>query len=193
MYDAICLASGGLDSMLCLHLLHARGIETLPAFVNYGQLNCKKEWRSLASACKLYGFKDPVVFDVSGFGTVIKTGLTDRTLRVNEAAFTPNRNLLFFTLASLLAFFKGVTNIVVGFFAERSAIFSDQTDRFLRSVESTLAESLGSKIRIHSPLRDFTKRDVVLMAKSRGLTSYYSCHAGTDEPCGKCIACLEYL
>ena len=78
MYDAIRLASGGLDLMRFLHLLHTRGIETLPAFVNYGQLSCKKEWRSLASACKLYGFKDPVVIDVFGFGTVIKTGLTDR-------------------------------------------------------------------------------------------------------------------
>lgn len=39
MYDAVCLASGGLDSIVCLHLLRKQGIKALPVFINYGQRN----------------------------------------------------------------------------------------------------------------------------------------------------------
>jgi 7-cyano-7-deazaguanine synthase len=192
VYDAVCLSSGGLDSLLCLHLLRERGMSALPAFVNYGQINCSKELGSLLAACDRYKFPEPVIFDVSGFGAIVRTGLTDRLLRVNEDAFTPNRNMLFLLLASSLAYSRGIRNIVLGLLAERTTIFPDQTDRFLQSVEAAITESLGVQIFIHSPLRSFTKQNVVSLAEERGITSYYSCHLGTDEPCGKCIACLEY-
>jgi 7-cyano-7-deazaguanine synthase len=192
MYDAICLASGGLDSSLCLQLLHEESIEALPVYINYGQLNFRKEWKALSEFCEFRRFPQPVTFDIRQFGKVIRTGLTDATQRVNEDAFTPNRNLLFLTLASSFAYTKGVRNIVIGLLAEKTTIFPDQTDSFLRSVEGTLSESLGSAVFIHSPLRDFTKQDVVKLARLKGITSYYSCHAGGDKPCGVCIACREY-
>jgi tRNA U34 2-thiouridine synthase MnmA/TrmU len=47
MYDAVCLTSGGLDSMVCLHLLRERGIEALPVFINYGQRNLTREFGAL--------------------------------------------------------------------------------------------------------------------------------------------------
>jgi 7-cyano-7-deazaguanine synthase len=167
-------------------------MSALPAFVNYGQINCAKELGSLLAACEKYDFPEPVIFNVSGFGAIIRSGLTDSSLRVNEDAFTPNRNMLFLLLASSLAYSKGIRNIVLGFLAERTTIFSDQTDQFLRSVEAAITQSLGVQIFIHSPLRPFTKQNVVALAKERNILDYYSCHLGTDEPCGKCIACLEY-
>jgi 7-cyano-7-deazaguanine synthase len=192
MFDAICLASGGLDSTLCLHLLREQNLRALPAYVNYGQRNHDKEWRALSLACETGGFDMPVVFDIAGFGSIIKTGLTDASYRVNEDAFTPNRNLLFLTLASSLAFARGVQNVVIGFLSERTAIFPDQSDVFLRTAQFALSESLGINIYVHCPLREFTKADVVQLAQARGIQSFYSCHLGSDEPCGKCIACLEY-
>jgi 7-cyano-7-deazaguanine synthase len=192
MYDAICLASGGLDSMVCLYLLREKNISALPMYVNYGQRSHKREWEALYSACVIGGFPEPIVFDIPGFGSVIKSGLTDAAYRVNEDAFTPNRNLLFLTLASSLASLKGSRNVVIGFLSEQTTIFSDQTDLFLRSAENTLSESLGMQIHIHCPLRDLIKADVVKLAQVRGIERFYSCHLGTDEPCGQCIACLEY-
>ena len=99
MYDAVCLASGGLDSTLCLHLLREQGLQALPVYVNYGQRNHSREWASLSAGCAVNKFPNPVQFDFSSFGRVIRSGLTDRRLRVNEDAFTPTRNLLFLVLA----------------------------------------------------------------------------------------------
>jgi 7-cyano-7-deazaguanine synthase len=192
MYDAVCLSSGGLDSTVCLHLLRESGIDALPVYVNYGQRNHVREWAALSAACDFNRFPKPVTFDFSSFGTIIKSGLTDATLRVNEDAFTPTRNLLFLVLAGAVARSRGVQNIVVGFLSERTAIFADQTDRFLKATELALTESLGSRIEIHCPLRDMTKQDVLRLARARGISDFYSCHSGTEVPCGKCVACLEY-
>jgi 7-cyano-7-deazaguanine synthase len=192
MYDAVCLASGGLDSVVCLHLLRKQGIRALPVFVNYGQRNLKKEFASLAANLKAAKFPRPVVVNVSGFGKVIKTGLTDRRKRVLEDAFTPNRNLLFLLLAASVAFSRGISFIVLGFLSEKTAIFPDQSDRFLSAARDAIRESLGAELTIVCPLREMAKSDVVRLSKTLGIVRAYSCHSGTAKPCGKCIACLEY-
>jgi 7-cyano-7-deazaguanine synthase len=192
MYDAVCLSSGGLDSTVCLHLLRERGIAALPVYVNYGQINLEREWGALSAACSFHSFPQPVRFDFPSFGRNIRSGLTDASMRVNEDAFTPTRNLLFLVLGGAVASARGVRNIVVGLLSERAAIFPDQTDRFLKAAEIALAEALGAQIEIHCPLRDMTKQDVLAMARARGISDFYSCHSGTEVPCGKCIACLEY-
>lgn len=192
MYDAICLSSGGLDSTLCLHLLRERGLNALPVYVNYGQRNHRREWGALVAGCATNRFNDPVCFEFPSFGSIVKSGLTDENLRVKEDAFTPNRNLLFIVLGAAVAHLKGVKNIVVGLLAEPTTIFPDQTEKFLRAAECVLGESLGQDIFIHCPLREMTKQDVVSLAKARGIANFYFCHSGNEEPCGKCIACLEY-
>src|ERR1700733_8843658 len=191
MFDAVCLASGGLDSTLCLHLLRERGLRALPLYVHYGQRNHSKEWGALSAACKRNSFARPIKFEFSSFGRIIRSGLTGRDLRVNEDAFTPTRNLLFLVLAGAVASSKGARNIVIGLLAERTTIFPDQSDRFLRAAEIALNEAIGSTVQIHCPLRDLTKREVVKLARLSGISNFYSCHSGTKRPCGRCIACLE--
>jgi len=66
------------------------------------------------------------------------------------------------------------------------------SENFGGVAEVALSESLGTEMKIYSPLRDLTKREVVQLAHEKGISSYYSCHSGTKKPCGKCIACLEY-
>src|SRR5713226_8639642 len=110
MYDAVCLASGGLDSLVCLHLLRRQNIRPLPVFVNYGQKNLDKELGSLIRNTQEQNFGRPVIVDVAGFGKTIRTGLSDPNKKVFEDAFTPNRNLLFLVLGASVAFSKGASS-----------------------------------------------------------------------------------
>ena len=192
MYDAVCLASGGLDSIVCLHLLREQGIKTLPIFINYGQRNLKKEFGALLVNLKSAEFPSPVTVNVSGFGRVIRTGLTDPKKRVLEDAFTPNRNLLFLTVGASIAFSRGISSVILGFLSEKTAIFPDQSDRFLSAARDAIRESLGIEFQVICPLRDMVKGDVVRLASKLRIKGSYSCHSGTEKPCGKCIACLEY-
>lgn len=192
MYDIICLSSGGLDSLVCLKLLQREGLRALPLFIDYGQRNLDFEWSSLEANCRDHQFVSPVRMNLSGFGGVIRTGLTSVHKDVCTDAFTPNRNLLFLTAAGALAFDRGCNKIALGFLSSDTVIFPDQTETFLSLAKKTISESLGVDYTIHTPLRDLRKRDVVRLAKELGVVRYYSCHSG-GEPCGHCIACLEYL
>ena len=130
--------------------------------------------------------------DVAGFGDAIRTGLTDPERAVFEEAFTPGRNLLFLTLACSLAHTKGARTIVMGLCPRRQQSFPDQSERFLRAAERALSEAIGRDLSVVCPLREFSKADVVRLAADLGISRDHSCHAGTEVPCGKCIACLEY-
>ena len=51
--------------------------------------------------------------------------------------------------------------------------------------------AMGKRINVLTPLIEFSKGDILLMARARGLSGTYSCHAGGDTPCGICVACKE--
>ena len=191
MFDVVCLASGGLDSSVCLKLFQREGLSALPVFVDYGQRNREDEFASLSANCEEHQFHSPIVFELSSFGRNIQTGLTSRGKDVVDDAFTPNRNLLFLTIAGGLAYDRGCNKVALGFLTADSVIFPDQTDRFLAAAENMLSVSLGVGMKILCPLRDMTKQDVVRIAKEVGIDRHYSCHQG-GTPCGRCIACLEY-
>ena len=38
-----------------------------------------------------------------------------------------------------------------------------------------------------------TKGDVIQLAEENKINHSYSCHSGTNEPCGICISCLEFI
>lgn len=191
MFDVVCLASGGLDSTVCLKLFQQKGLLALPVFINYGQRNLDDEFGSLAANCLEHQFHPPVVFDFASFGRNIQTGLTSSAKHVVDDAFTPNRNLMFLTIAAGLAYDRGCNTVGLGFLTADSVIFPDQTDRFLTAAEAVLSVSLGVTMKILCPLRDMSKQDVLRVADNIGVNRHYSCHVG-GVPCGQCIACLEY-
>ena len=192
MRDAICLASGGLDSTVCMHLMRAQGLNPTPLFINYGQLNYAQEFASLKRNCQRLEIGEPIAIDLSGFGEKLPSGLTDASLDVFADAFTPCRNLLFIVMAAAFGSKLGINKIVMGLLSEKTAIFPDQTDDFISCAERAINEALGLDFKILLPLRDLAKNEVVELAKKIGVTEFYSCHSGTETPCGKCIACKEY-
>lgn len=192
MRDAICLASGGLDSTVCLKLMQDQGLRPLPLFINYNQLNYIREFASLQRNCERLGISAPLELDFSDLGRNLATGLTDSTKDVVQDAFTPCRNLMFIVAAAAVGCKLGINKIVMGLLSEKTAIFPDQSDEFIRDAEKAISSSLGINFTVILPLRDFIKSEVVELGRRLGVTDFYSCHAGTEIPCGKCIACSEY-
>ena len=189
----VTLLSGGLDSTLLTYLLNEEDVVQYPLFINYGQLNFEKELNSCKRNCSTIGVPAPQVVDVRGFGKTIESGLTNNQLDVNLDAFLPNRNAIFLLIASSYAYKKQCSHIAIGLLNEEKSIFPDQTRSFLDTMENTLSISLGRSISILSPLMSLTKGDVISLAKTKGVSGTYSCHAGGEEPCGKCISCLEFI
>src|SRR5947209_8987372 len=99
----VTLASGGLDSTLVACLAKEMGHEQLPLFIDYGQRARDRELNACIDSMERLGLPKPEIADLSGFGKLIQSGLTDVRLRVYEDAYTPGRNMLFLLAAASYA------------------------------------------------------------------------------------------
>lgn len=185
------LVSGGLDSTLVGVMAKEDQRDHEPLFIDYGQRAARKEWEVCQSVHHSCGLPEPKRVDLSGFGKLILSGLTTEELHVKDEAFTPGRNMLFLLVGSAYAYQIGLSSVSIGLLSEKLSIFPDQKKSFLEKAEITIEAALGKRISVVAPLMEFTKADVVELAGRKGIRDTYSCHTGND-PCGKCIACLEF-
>ncbi len=186
------LVSGGLDSTLVGVMATEEGIEHFPLFIDYGQRAANREWETCKLVHDALGLPAPTRMDLSGFGRVIASGLTREELDVKGDAFTPGRNLMFLLMGSAYAYQQEASSVAIGLLAEKFSLFPDQKRQFVAQAEITITAAMGRQINVLTPLIEFGKADVVKLAQAKGITGTYSCHTGNSEPCGRCIACLEF-
>lgn len=192
--DVVVLVSGGIDSIVACKLIEKQGGNIYPLFIDYGQLAAKKEWVACQQLLADCGFSKAMRIDVSGFGHVISSGLTDKSKDIQKP-FLPCRNLLFLTLAASYAKTKSCKAIAIGLLNEKSHIFPDQTEAFIVNSNFAINSALDDNYMILTPLIQFSKADVIKLAEkySIPLQKTYSCHSGEDIYCGKCVSCKEIL
>ena len=187
----VTLVSGGVDSMLMSLFAHEEGVALFPLFIDYGQLGVSKEWEACKRLHEQFGLPEVTYMDLSGFGKIIPSGITNAKLRINEDAFLPGRNLLFVLAGAAYALRVQVNSVAIGLLYQSDHLFPDQDEGFIEKCEEMIETAMGEHIAVVTPLIEFSKRDVLAMARTRGLQNTYSCHAGGDRPCGVCIACVE--
>jgi len=189
----VTLVSGGLDSTIMAILAQEEKIVQFPLFIDYGQLNQENELNACLYNFQRYGLPTPKIIRLGGYGTLLSSGLTDPNKRVFEDAFLPCRNLLFLTIGAAYAYQCNANAVAIGLLDEAFSLFPDQTVDFIRDTEALISKGLGHSICIITPLMSFSKAEVVRIAKLKGIDRTYSCHAGTEEPCGVCVACREFI
>ncbi len=173
-------------------LTDEEGLIQFPLFVDYGQRSNEKELLACRNAMKALDLPSPEIVDLAGYGSLIRTGLTDNNLHISNDAFTPGRNLLFLLTASAYAFQVGAKSVSIGLLHEETSLFPDQTSAFLAEAEKVISLCMGRSIKVMAPLASFRKVEVVALANQKSIRGTYSCHSGNDEPCGECIACNEF-
>jgi len=189
----VTLVSGGLDSTLMALLIKEENIKQFPLFIDYGQLNYDRELSACKTTFSILDIPMPEKLTISDYSRLVPAGITSQAYDINSEAFLPCRNLLFLSLAAGYAYRCEATSVAIGLLNESYSIFPDQTQNFLKTAESLIQQVLNKKISILSPLGSFSKAEVVALANDKGIKGTYSCHAGTIPPCGKCIACREYI
>lgn len=189
----VTLVSGGLDSTVMALLAKEEGLEQFPLFIDFGQLGRERELQACRANFMKHGLPTPRVASLGGYGGLLSSGITDPNKHILDDAFLPCRNLMFLTVGAAYAFQCGVSTLGIGLLDEAYHLFPDQTREFLTNAEALLSQSLDKSVKLVAPLMSFSKADVVKIAKVKGITGTYSCHAGTEKPCGVCIACREYI
>jgi 7-cyano-7-deazaguanine synthase len=200
---AVCLLSGGLDSMVTSAMAKAAGFRVFALTIDYNQRH-RIELEAAARIATLIGAERHVVMplDLTRFGG---SALTDAAIDVPKGGvgddipvtYVPARNTIFLSLALGWAEAVGAHDLVIGVNALDYSGYPDCRPGFIRAFESMAAEATkagveGQGFTVHTPLIDMTKADIVRAGQALGLDLglSWSCYDPQDgRPCGTCDSC----
>ncbi|MBX2806686.1 MAG: 7-cyano-7-deazaguanine synthase QueC [Hyphomicrobiales bacterium] len=214
---AIVLFSGGQDSTVCLALALTRYSHVETVGFDYGQRHrTELDARQAVFAALETGFPtlaarrgDDHIVDLSGFGAISQTALTQETeIWMNESGlpntFVPGRNLLFFTYAAAIGYRRGVTRLIGGMCETDYSGYPDCRNETLKSLERSLGLGMDATFTIETPLMWRDKAETWAVTHALGgdhlvalvAEHSHSCYLGKRETryewgygCGECPAC----
>jgi 7-cyano-7-deazaguanine synthase len=209
MRPAVVLLSGGLDSATCLAWARREGFSAHALTVDYGQRHAIEIDRAAVLARRLGAASHRILAIDLSF--LAGSALTDRTVAVPKArsrieigsgvppTYVPARNTVLLALAMAWSESLGARDLVIGVNAVDYSGYPDCRPAFLRAFETlagcgTKAGADGEVWRIHAPLLDLSKAEIVRRAVAWGVpyASTISCYdpGASGAPCGACDACL---
>ncbi len=200
---ALVLLSGGMDSATCLWWVRAHSnapVHTVS--IDYGQRH-RVELDFARHLSEMTGAASHRTLQVD-LRSVGGSPLTDPTLEVPAATddhqigtVVPFRNLLFVALAAGVAEIEGVHDLFIAPVRDDQVAYRDCRREFYDSLQLTLG--LGATheapFRIHTPLVDYSKNQVVKLGLELGVPYEltHTCYEGRRPACGVCDACSERL
>lgn len=204
----VVLLSGGLDSTTVLAIAGAQGFRPVALSFDYGQRHRVELERAAVVAKALNALEHRVVtFDLRQFGgsaltadIPVPTGRTGQDIgRGIPVTYVPARNTIFLAFCLALAEVHGARDLFIGVNAIDYSGYPDCRPEFIRAFETlaNLATKAGvegkSRFKIHTPLIDMTKADIIRkgleLGVDYGLT--HSCYApdAAGLACGVCDSC----
>ena len=215
--SALVLFSGGQDSTVCLAWALDKFDHVETVGFDYRQrhrveLECRAEVReALCRDFPAWSSKlgDDHLLDLSVLSSVSDTALTRDTEIAFSASglpntFVPGRNLLFFTLASAVAYRRGIKHLVGGMCETDYSGYPDCRDDTLKALQVALNLGMDQRFVMHTPLMWIDKSQTWQMADGLGgqtlveivIESTHTCYLGDREHrydwgygCNNCPAC----
>lgn len=200
----VVLLSGGLDSYTAAAILKKDGYELHALSIYYGQRHSQELQAARRVAASLGVAKHlELDIDLSKIGGSALTAdiavPKDRALDASiPVTYVPARNTVFLSLALGWAEALGVCDIGIGANALDYSGYPDCRPEYLRAFEqmanlATKAGVEGRRFRIHAPLLEMSKAQIVASGLELGL-DYGLTHSCYDprpdgRPCGHCDSC----
>lgn len=200
---AVVLVSGGLDSATVLALARRDGYECHALSFDYGQRH-RAELIAAERVVQALGAAShrSVVLDLGSLGG---SALTDTAIAVPETpsegipvTYVPARNTVFLAYALAWAEVLQADHIFIGVNAVDYSGYPDCRPAFIHAFETlanlaTQAGVEGRPLRIHAPLIDLSKADIIRQGIASGVdySLTVSCYQADDEgrACGRCDSC----
>jgi 7-cyano-7-deazaguanine synthase len=204
---AVVLLSGGLDSTTTLAIAKAQGFESYALSFNYGQRH-KIELAAARRVAQALGVCEHRVakIDHDNFGGSALTDDIDVPKSRSEAqiahdipiTYVPARNTIFLSYALAWAELLAAKDIFIGVNALDYSGYPDCRPEFIAAFENmanlaTKAGAEGSRFKIHTPLIEMSKAQIVRTAVELDvdLSLTHSCYDPTPDgrACGLCDSC----
>jgi 7-cyano-7-deazaguanine synthase len=206
---AIVLLSGGLDSATTLAIARGEGFQCHALTFAYGQRH-EREIEAAKNVAESLGAAEHRIIgiDLATFGG---SALTDSTIEVPKSrvdlgdstqvppTYVPARNTIFLSYALAWAEVLGAFDIFIGVNSTDYSGYPDCRAEFIAAFEKTANLATAAAVegrgryRIHTPIIDMTKAQIILAGKRLGV-DYSLTHSCYDpdrqgRSCGQCDSC----
>ena len=209
--NAVVLLSGGLDSTTVLAIAQSEGFEAHALSFSYGQRHSIEldAARKIATAA---GVKRHEIADIDlrAFGGSALTSDIDvpKARSLDDMAsdipvtYVPARNTVFLSFALAFAEVISADDIFIGVNALDYSGYPDCRPEYIEAFRTmanlaTRRGVEGHELRIHTPLIDLTKAEIIARGIALGLdySLTRSCYdpSPSGESCGSCDSCLLRL
>jgi len=205
---AIVLLSGGLDSTTTLAIAKSKGFQVFTLSFEYGQRH-RVELDRAREISRRFGAAEHRVLTVdlgALGGSALTAGIPVPTGRSAEemsaeipVTYVPARNTIFLSFALAYAEVSGARDLFIGVNAVDYSGYPDCRPEYIAAFEklANLATKAGVEggdpIRIHTPLIDLTKAEIIQLGLSLGVDYglTHSCYAPDEQglACGVCDSC----
>ena len=201
---AICLVSGGMDSLVCAAMAADQGLSLAFLHLNYGQKTQQKELECFRQIAGHYGVEESLtkVIDVTFLKEMGGSSLTDAAMEVQPhsphaasipSSYVPFRNTLIISMAVSWAEVIGATSIYIGAVEEDSSGYPDCRPSYYKAMNNLIKE--GTKegvVGVVTPVIHMSKGEIVQAAISlkAPLEHTWSCYQNDQVPCGVCDSCV---
>ena len=200
---AVVLVSGGLDSATVLAIARSQGRACYTLSFDYGQRHRAELVASYRVSDALGAVEHKTVrIDLGSIGG---SALTDTAIDVPEEetpgipiTYVPARNTVFLSIALGWAEVLDASDIYIGVNAVDYSGYPDCRPAFIEAFETmanlaTRAGVEGRGLRIHAPLMEMSKADIIRCGTELGVdyALTVSCYQATAEghACGRCDSC----
>jgi len=206
MPPAVILLSGGLDSYTAAAMMARDGFDVCALTVLYGQRHAR-EIESARQVARVLAVRRhlEIPVDLARIGgSALTDALSvpkDREIDPREipSTYVPARNTVLLSLALAWAEVLGAHDIGIGANALDYSGYPDCRPEYLGAFErlaalATRAGVEGARFRIHAPLLQMTKADIIRTGVSLGLDYglTHSCYdpSPAGRACGRCDSCV---
>ena len=209
---AVVLLSGGLDSTTVLAVAQRDGFDVAALTIRYGQRHAAELDAASRIAQRMGVVRHEIIsLDLRAFGGSALTADIPVPKDHDEQkigsgipiTYVPARNTIFLALALAFAETLDAADIFIGVNALDYSGYPDCRPAFIEAFErlANLATKAGvdgaSRFRIHAPLLQLAKSEIIALGLSLGVDYAGTCSCydplPTGEACGRCDACLLRL
>jgi 7-cyano-7-deazaguanine synthase len=204
----IVLFSGGIDSSTTLAIALQERDEVYALSFDYGQRH-RIELEKANLVLTQFRIKEHLQFhlDLRQIGGSALTSSIEvpKQRSIDESipvTYVPGRNLIFLSIAAAFGETRNAFDLYYGANVLDYSGYPDCRPEFIESLEQTLNKGTksgtsGRKFRIHAPLLELTKAQIIQKGISLGVdyTHTHSCYDPSEsgEACGQCDSCIIRL
>ena len=194
---AIILLSGGLDSYVALDMVIKKYSNMYAINFNYGQKAFREENLASKRIAKRYNLTLKTI-KLPFLMRLCDNALTNKDndgFENFDQVWIPNRNGLFINIAACYCDKYLIDEIILGLNYEEAQNFSDNSIKFIKSVNRSLKNSTLNAPKVIAPCKNMTKVDIVNYAIDNKMpldlikSCYDSSEHSSQKHCAKCMSC----